>query len=146
MIAKSRIVRLFWFILGWIAFILGTIGIAIPILPTVPFYLLTSFCFVRSSEKFNTWFLHTKLYKNHIKGFATNRAMTLKGELMLLLLVSLMLMITMYFTNNLHVTIVLTILIFCKYLYFVLRVNPVNKAEFALINRNHNGGESKNDK
>ena len=36
---------------------LGTIGIALPILPTVPFYLLTAFCFANSSER-----LHTRVH------------------------------------------------------------------------------------
>ena len=37
--------KAFFVVLGCISLALGTIGIALPILPTVPFYLLTAFCF-----------------------------------------------------------------------------------------------------
>lgn len=50
--------------LGCISLALGTIGIALPILPTVPFYLLTAFCFANSSERLHTWFTHTTVYKS----------------------------------------------------------------------------------
>ena len=38
--------KIFWIALGFICLALGTIGIALPILPTVPFYMATVFCFV----------------------------------------------------------------------------------------------------
>ena len=41
--------KAFFVALGCISLALGTIGIALPILPTVPFYLLTAFCFANSS-------------------------------------------------------------------------------------------------
>ena len=50
---KNKLLRLILMILGFISLSLGVIGVIIPILPTVPFLLLTSFCFVKSSEKFN---------------------------------------------------------------------------------------------
>ena len=31
---------------------------------TVPFYLLTAFCFANSSERLHTWFTHTTVYKS----------------------------------------------------------------------------------
>ena len=48
--------KAFFVALGCISLALGTIGIALPILPTVPFYLLTAFCFANSSERLHTWF------------------------------------------------------------------------------------------
>lgn len=41
------LMRYFWISLGCISFILGTIGIILPLLPTVPFYLLTLYCFLK---------------------------------------------------------------------------------------------------
>lgn len=130
---KSKILRLVLMIIGFISLCIGVIGIILPILPTTPFLILTSFCFVRSSEYFNRWFLNTNIYKKHLKNFAKHKVMTLKGELILLSLVSIMLMTTMYFVNNKIVTIVLTCLIFMKYLYFVLQVKPVSKEEYQAL-------------
>ena len=133
MIAKNKIVRIILMIVGFISLGLGTVGVILPILPTAPFLLLTSFCFVRSSEKFNNWFLNTKLYKNHLENFASHRVMTIKGELILLLCVSAMLITSIILVDKLVVTVILTILIFCKYFYFVMRVQPVSKDEYEKI-------------
>lgn len=50
--------------LGCISLALGVVGIVLPILPTVPFFLLTAFCFAKSSERLHSWFLSTRMYKN----------------------------------------------------------------------------------
>lgn len=39
-----------WILLGFISLFLSTIGIVLPILPTVPFYIATVYCFAKSSE------------------------------------------------------------------------------------------------
>lgn len=130
---KNKVLSFLVMILGFISLGLGCVGLVLPILPTVPFFLLTSFCFVRSSEKFNNWFLNSKLYKKHLENFAKHRVMTLKSELILLLCVSTMLLCSMYFINNSTMTIVFTCLIFFKYLYFVLRITPVNKETYIRI-------------
>ena len=135
---KNRLLRLLLMILGFISLSLGVIGVIIPILPTVPFLLLTSFCFVKSSEKFNNWFLNTKLYKKHLETFQKNKVMTLKCELILLILVSSMLILTMYFVDNLVVTIILTSLIIIKYSYFIIFVKPVTKKEYLRLQEDRN--------
>lgn len=127
---KSKILRFILIIIGFISLGLGVVGIVLPILPTAPFLLLTSFCFVKSSKRFHNWFLNSKIYKKYLENFAKNKVMTLKGELMLLILVSLMLLTTIILVNNYVVTIILTTLIFCKYTYFVLFVRPVTKEEY----------------
>lgn len=132
-LSRSRIVRIIFLIVGFISLVLGTIGIIIPILPTVPFYLLTAFCFVRGSERFANWFLNSKLYKNHVGNFAKHRVMTVYGEMLLLIFVSALLMTSLWFINKLPMTIVFCILIACKYGYFVFRVTPVSKKEYLAI-------------
>lgn len=55
--------------LGLLFLGLGGIGVIIPIIPTTPFLLLTSFFFLRSSERLNTWFEGTRMYKRFIANF-----------------------------------------------------------------------------
>ena len=69
--------KIIWILLGFISLILGTLGIILPILPTVPFYMATVFCFAKSSDKLHHWFTHTNLYKKHLDSFIQNRSMTL---------------------------------------------------------------------
>ena len=42
--------KIVWIVLGFLCLGLGTIGIVLPILPTVPFYMATLFCFAKSSK------------------------------------------------------------------------------------------------
>lgn len=130
---KNRFLRVLLIIAGFISLGLGCIGVILPIIPTAPFLLLTSLCFVKSSEKFNNWFLNSKIYKKHLETFAKNKVMTVQGELTLLLFVSLMLLTSMYFINKPVMTIVFTCLIFFKYLYFVICVRPISKHEYKAI-------------
>lgn len=127
---KSKIVRFIYIVIGLISLGLGIVGIILPILPTTPFFLLTSFCFVRGSKRFSDWFLNSKLYKKHLENFAKNKVMTIQGELLLLGLVSLMLFTTMILSDNLVVSIILLILICIKYSYFIFRVKTISKEEY----------------
>lgn len=51
-------------IVGYIAVVLGVLGIFLPLLPTTPFLLLASACFMRSSPR-----LHKKLMDSPLGGY-----------------------------------------------------------------------------
>lgn len=74
------LIRYFWISLGCISFILGTIGIILPLLPTVPFYLLTLYCFSKGSQRLHQWFRQTDLYKKHLADFVQKRTMSIKAK------------------------------------------------------------------
>ena len=76
--------KAFFIALGCVSLALGTIGIVLPILPTVPFYLLTAFCFANSSERLHDWFIHTTVYKKYIGSYFRRRGMTKKAKCLLL--------------------------------------------------------------
>lgn len=76
--------KAFFIALGCVSLALGTIGIVLPILPTVPFYLLTAFCFANSSERLHDWFIHTAVYKKYIGSYFRRRGMTKKAKCLLI--------------------------------------------------------------
>lgn len=46
-----------WLLLGWIFVGFGLIGLALPLMPTVPFLLVAAYCFERGSPKLHYWLL-----------------------------------------------------------------------------------------
>ena len=78
--------------LGTLSLIVGIIGIFLPILPTTPLLLLTSYCYIKSSERLSKKFMNTKIYDKYVRNFHEQGGMTLKGKLMLTIPVSLLLL------------------------------------------------------
>ncbi|MGC9404142.1 YbaN family protein [Vibrio genomosp. F10] len=57
-LSKAYIKRKGYICIGWTSVILGTIGVTVPLLPTVPFILLALYCFGSASPKFQQWLLN----------------------------------------------------------------------------------------
>lgn len=76
--------KVFFVSLGCLSLALGVVGIVLPVLPTVPFFLLTAFCFAKSSARLHCWFLGTTLYKKYIGSYIKRKGMTLRAKLALI--------------------------------------------------------------
>ena len=85
-----RLKRLIFLIAGCVCLGLGCIGIVLPVLPTVPFFLATVFCFSQSSQKLHDWFFGTKLYKNNLESYVKGQGMTTKTKAKILLTVTML--------------------------------------------------------
>lgn len=123
----SKLKRAIYVSIGFIAFILGAIGVIFPILPTTPFLLLASFCFARGSKKFNEWFINTKIYKKHLESFVKNRAMTLKQKIFILAFADAMIAIPLIIVDNIMVKGILILVILCKLYYFIFRIETIKE-------------------
>ena len=88
----SKLKKIMFLLVGLISFVLGVIGIFLPLLPTTPLFLLTSFCLLKSSERLNEKFMQTKMYEKYVKSFVEKGGMTLKAKLCLTVPVSLLLL------------------------------------------------------
>ena len=123
----NKLKKGFYITVGLICVILGSIGVILPILPTTPFLLLASFCFVRGSDRFDRWFKGTKLYKKHLESFTTNRSMTLKAKISILLFADIKMAFPLIINDNLVVKVVLILVILFKFYYFIFRIKTIKE-------------------
>ncbi|HCW47349.1 DUF454 family protein [Mixta calida] len=78
--------RIILLIIGWLAIVLGALGVVLPLLPTTPFILLAAWCFARSSPRFHHWLLYRSWFGKYLRHWQQHRALPpgIKGRAMLL--------------------------------------------------------------
>ena len=119
-------------IIGCIGVGLGALGVVLPILPTVPFLLLAAFCFARSSERLNNWFIGTKLYKNNLESYVKGEGMTRKTKIKIMVTVTVLMTVGFIMMDQVLVgRIVLACVWVFHILYFVFGVKTIKKEKFA---------------
>ena len=65
-ITLSPLARWTYLGIGWLFLILGAIGAFLPIMPTVPFLLVTAWAWSKSSETLHTWLYSHKIYDPYL--------------------------------------------------------------------------------
>ncbi|WP_367109734.1 YbaN family protein [uncultured Psychrobacter sp.] len=72
--SKSATMRWTFVILGWVSFVLGIIGVLLPVMPTAPFVLLAAWCWARSSRRFHFWLINHKYFGKYVRDWEENHA------------------------------------------------------------------------
>lgn len=114
------------FILLGLLFVgIGAFGVVLPVLPTTPFLLLASYFFARGSEKFNNWFIATRLYKDYLEDFIEDRSMDLRTKISILIPASIMLLIAAFLVDIKAFRYFVAFMIFYKYYYFTFKIKTI---------------------
>lgn len=102
-------IKILFNILGTLALLLAVLGLFLPLLPTTPFVLLASACYVRGSERLHRWLLQNRLFGQHLANIQSGRGIPLKTKIVALIFLWSSLGISAWFVPILPVRLFLLI-------------------------------------
>lgn len=118
-----------WVLPGVLCLALGSIGIFLPILPTVPFYLVALFCFAKGSQRLYSWFTHSKLYHKHLESFVKKKAMTMKTKCSIVGTVTVVMGLGFFFMSRVPVARVILVIVWVAHVIYFFGVVKTQKNE-----------------
>lgn len=68
-------------LLGLISLCAGVIGIFVPVLPTTPFLLLSSYLFMKSSDRLYNWLMNHPRFGPYIQDFLIHKSIPLHSKI-----------------------------------------------------------------
>lgn len=120
-----KIKRIVYIVLGSICLALGTVGIFLPLLPTVPLYLVTIICYAKSSKKLYRWFRSTKIYEKHLHAYARGKGMTKNTKIKVIAMVTACMLISCILVDVLIARVSMTIVWIGLMIYFIFGVKTL---------------------
>jgi uncharacterized membrane protein YbaN (DUF454 family) len=100
-VIEMRIIkRHFFSALGWVSFALGVIGAILPIMPTTPFLLLSSYFFSKGSPRFHAWLLNLKYVGPKIRSWEEHRVIDVKSKVLSTITLSAIILGYVFFTAH----------------------------------------------
>lgn len=94
-------------IIGTISLVLGAIGIILPILPTTPFLLLSSYCYIRSSKRLYNWLINHKVFGKYVYSYLVHKAIKKSSKIIAITLIWISLSFTIYLLQNIYLGFIL---------------------------------------
>ncbi|WP_271438296.1 YbaN family protein [Pontixanthobacter luteolus] len=105
--------RPFFLVAGILSVILGAIGAALPIVPTVPFLLLAAFCFARSNPEWEERLLNHPQWGTQLRDWRERRAISRKSKTMAILAMAAGVGFTWYSLGFPYAYISIAVLVIC---------------------------------
>lgn len=81
---RDKVLRPVLVAIGTVALVLGVIGIFVPLLPTTPFLLLASACYLRGSKRMHEWLLSHGTLGAYIRAYEEGRGIPLRAKVLAL--------------------------------------------------------------
>jgi len=119
--------RILLLTLGWLAIVLGMLGIVLPLLPTTPFMLLAAWCFARSSPRFHHWLLWKSPFGRYLRHWQQHRAMPPGAKARAVCLIIATFSLSLFLVHQFWVRIMLLIML-AALLLFMWRIPVVAEA------------------
>ena len=107
---------------------LAVLGVFLPLLPTTPFLLLASACYVRSSERLHGWLMGNRMLGGYIRNFRERRGIPLRARITTVVLLWLPLLYSVYRLDLLWLELIL-VLMGVTWSVLILRMKGLENGE-----------------
>ncbi|MCT4701696.1 DUF454 family protein [Enterobacteriaceae bacterium H20N1] len=115
-------------IIGWLAVVLATFGVVLPLLPTTPFLLLAAWCFARSSPRFHHWLLYRSWFGGYLRHWQKHRALPPGAKPKAMIFIAITFAVSLYLVNILWVRLFL-LMMMCALLIYMWRMPVVDEKQ-----------------
>lgn len=102
-------IKLLLNIAGTVALVLAIIGIFVPLLPTTPFLLLASACYLRGSDRLHHWLLSNSVFGPYLVNIQTGRGIPLRAKITALIFLWSSLLVSAWYVPLLWVRLLLLV-------------------------------------
>lgn len=113
--------RLLLLLSGWIAVVLATLGVVLPLLPTTPFLLLAAWCFSRSSPRFHHWLLYRSWFGGYIRHWQEHKGLPRKAKRRAVIVILMTFAVSLWLVKLIYIRLLLLVILACL-LIFMLRL------------------------
>ncbi len=121
-----KVKKIIYLTIGCVGLALGAVGAVVPLLPAFPFLLIAAFGFGKSSEKLDSWFKNTKLYKNNLESYVQKKGMTVKTKIKIIITVTILMTIGFLMMSEVPVgRIILSFVWLFHIIYFTFGVKTI---------------------
>ena len=125
-VVQNPVLRILLLMAGWLSVALGVAGILLPVLPTTPFLILASVCFVRSSPRFDQWLLQHRLLGPYLKVYLDGKGLPRKAKIWILALLWTTILTSVIFFVALRWAQIAMLLVACAVTIYVIRLPHAN--------------------
>ncbi|MGC1508341.1 DUF454 domain-containing protein [Ketobacter sp. MCCC 1A13808] len=125
----NPVIRYVLIAIGWLAVVLGVIGIFLPLIPTTPFLLLAASCFAKSSTRFHDWLLNQPHLGPYIQMYLNGKGIPTRAKISILVVMWLSMTVSaLLFGKYLAVRIIMFI-IACGVTIYIVRLPTLTLVE-----------------
>lgn len=104
---------------------IGMIGIFLPLIPTTPLLLLSTFLFSKSSRRFHRQLTRSHLYQKYGKDFIEHRQLTYGKKVILLTFASTMMAFPLFILDEIVFKLIIILMYIFLYYYFLYCIETV---------------------
>ena len=121
-----------YFMAGWFFFLLGIIGIVLPVVPTTPFMLLALWGFSKSSERFHFWLYHHKFFGPPLQQWTQYHVIPLVAKVVSISMMGCSFLYLVFF-RDLHIGIIIGVALFMLYSMWFILTKPSSPTHGTVI-------------